>query len=256
MIRLAVQVCMPCLIFDTIVATRRCVSRPTCCCPARRLRHDRDRNRRAYLIARVIAFPRDGLRTFALSAGSATTATCPFRSRGYGERSPGRRPRAQYGRRARALVGRHARAHGSLSPRGWRRLLSRCWSRWSRRSDQRDGSGALRPGFIRSIAHSLGVCAVPIGVVMTASILPASWMNLKALAQERCPGRLRRAARHPAGAHARLRLHASLLGRAEAGAGRRGGDAGGRDPDHPRAVLRRAAPDAVQVVLSTTAAGW
>ena len=172
MIRLVVYVCMPCLVFDTIVGN-----------PAL---HDAGNLLRpplagfmttaagfgvAYLVARRIGLEvGTGLRTFALSAGVCNYSYLPFPIIGgiWGERTQGVMLVHNMGVDL-ALWSVGLLVLTGASPReGWRRLVSPMLvTLVAAVTINLSGLSPHVPDFMRSMAHSLGVCAVPIGLVMT-----------------------------------------------------------------------------------------
>lgn len=172
MIRLVVQVCMPCLIFDTVLGN------PSLREPANLLIPPLAGFLTtvggfgvAYLAAKQIGLGRGtGLRTFALSAGVCNYSYLPLPIVGgiWGEKAQGVVLVHNLGVDL-ALWSVGLLVLTGASPlEGWRRLVSPVLiSLVAAVAINATGLAPLVPGFIRSIAHSLGVCAVPIGVVMT-----------------------------------------------------------------------------------------
>ena len=172
LIRLSVQVCMPCLVFDTILGNSSLRDPANLLLPplagfATTVAGIGVAN----LTARRIGLTRGtGLRTFALSAGLCNYSYLPLPIVGglWGEKAQGLVLVHNMGvELALWSVGMLVLTGASLLE-GWKHLLSPMLVTLV-------GSIAINllglapyvPGFIRSITHSLGVCAVPLGVVMT-----------------------------------------------------------------------------------------
>ena len=172
LIRLAVYVCMPCLAFDTIVGNPALRDAGNIVLPPLA--------GFATTIAGIaVAFAAGrcvglgvgtGLRTFALSAGVCNYAYLPFPILGgiWGERTQGVMLVHNMGvDTAFWSVGVLVLTGASLRE-GWRRVVSPMLvTLVAAVAINGFGLSAYVPGFVRSVAHSLGVCAVPIGVVMT-----------------------------------------------------------------------------------------
>ncbi len=176
LIRLVVYVCMPCLVFDTIVGN-----------PAL---HDASHLllpplvgfattvagfALAYLAGRRIGLGvGTGLRTFALSAGVTNYGYLPFPIIGgiWGEQTQGVLLVHNMGVDA-ALWSVGLLVLTGASPReGWRRLISPMLvTLLVSVAINASGLSPFVPAFLKSMAHSLGVCAVPLGVVMTGVTL-------------------------------------------------------------------------------------
>jgi predicted permease len=172
MIRFTVQVCMPCLVFDTILGNAALRE------PANLLLPPLAGFATtvagfgvAYLAAKVIGLGKGtGLRTFALSAGIGNYSYLPLPIVG-----------GIWGEKAQGVVLVHNMGvdfaiwsvgllilTGASPLEGWRRLVSPMLiSLVAAVAINVSGLAPHVPGFLRSMAHSLGVCAVPIGVVMT-----------------------------------------------------------------------------------------
>jgi predicted permease len=125
----------------------------------------------AYLVARRIGLEvGTGLRTFALSAGVCNYSYLPFPIIGgiWGERTQGVMLVHNMGVDL-ALWSVGLLVLTGASPReGWRRLVSPMLvTLVAAVTINLSGLSPHVPDFMRSMAHSLGVCAVPIGLVMT-----------------------------------------------------------------------------------------
>ena len=172
MIRLAVQVCMPCLIFDTIVGNTSLREPANLLLPPLAgFATTVTGIGVAYLIARVIGLSKGtGLRTFALSAGLCNYSYLPLPIVGgiWGEKAQGVVLVHNMGVELALWSVGMLVLTGASPLEGWRRLLSPMLvTLVAAVAVNVTGLAPFVPGFIRSIAHSLGVCAVPIGVVMT-----------------------------------------------------------------------------------------
>ena len=172
MIRLAVQVCMPCLIFDTIVGNTSLREPANLLLPPLAgFATTVTGIGVAYLIARVIGLSKGtGLRTFALSAGLCNYSYLPLPIVGgiWGEKAQGVVLVHNMGVEFALWSVGMLVLTGASPLEGWRRLLSPMLvTLVAAVAINVTGLAPFVPGFIRSIAHSLGVCAVPIGVVMT-----------------------------------------------------------------------------------------
>jgi predicted permease len=172
MIRLAVQVCMPCLIFDTIVGNTSLREPANLLLPPLAgFATTVTGIGVAYLIARVIGLSKGtGLRTFALSAGLCNYSYLPLPIVGgiWGEKAQGVVLVHNMGVELALWSVGMLVLTGASPLEGWRRLLSPMLvTLVAAVAINVTGLAPFVPGFIRSIAHSLGVCAVPIGVVMT-----------------------------------------------------------------------------------------
>jgi predicted permease len=172
MLRLVVYVCMPCLVFDTIIGNAS-LREPANLLfpPLAGFAMTVTGFGVAYLAARMIGLGKGtGLRTFALSAGIGNYSYLPLPIVG-----------GIWGARAQGVVLVHNMgvdlalwSVGLLvltgaSPRsGWRRLVSPMLVTLAASvAINLSGLAAYVPGFVSSIAHSLGVCAVPVGLLMT-----------------------------------------------------------------------------------------
>jgi predicted permease len=176
MIRLAVQVCMPCLIFDTIVGNTSLREPANLLLPPLAgFATTVTGIGVAYLIARVIGLSKGtGLRTFALSAGLCNYSYLPLPIVGgiWGEKAQGVVLVHNMGVELALWSVGMLVLTGASPLEGWRRLLSPMLvTLVAAVAINVTGLAPFVPGFIRSIAHSLGVCAVPIGVVNLAGFL-------------------------------------------------------------------------------------
>jgi hypothetical protein len=172
LLRLVVYVCMPCLVFDTIVGNAS-LRQPgnLLLPPLAGFAMTVAGFGVAYLAARAIGLGKGtGLRTFALSAGICNYSYLPLPIVG-----------GIWGERAQGVVLVHNMgvdlslwSVGLLvltgaSPReSWRRIVSPMLvTLIASIAINLSGVAPHVPGFMRSLAHSLGICAVPIGLVMT-----------------------------------------------------------------------------------------
>ena len=200
----------------------------------------------AYLAARAIGLAKGtGLRTFAVSAGICNYSYLPLPIVGgiWGERAQGLVLVHNLGVDL-ALWSVGLLILTGASPReGWRKLVTPMLvTLLVAVAINVCGLAPHVPGFVGSMARSLGVCAVPIGLLMTGVNLadyldePSKLLH-RNVALAACVVRL--------GIMPVLMLcfarRAAVLRRPEARAGRRGGDARGGVPDHHGALLRRPA---------------
>jgi predicted permease len=172
LIRLVVQVCMPCLVFDTIIGNGSLRN------PANLLLPPLAGFGLAavgigvsHLAGRAAGLSNGtGLRTFALSAGICNYSYLPFPIVGglWGARTQGVLLVHNMGvDLAIWSVGIVVLTGGSVR-KNWRRIVSPMLvTLLVSVAINICGFSGRVPGFVASIAHSLGVCAVPIGVVMT-----------------------------------------------------------------------------------------
>jgi predicted permease len=172
LVRLVVNVLMPCLVFDTIVGNPALRDPGSLLLPplagfiTTLLGFAA-----AYLAARRIGLATgSGLRTFTLSAGLCNYSYLPLTIVG-----------AIWGTRVQGVVLIHNMGvelalwsvgllilTGASLREGWRRLLSPMLvSLFVSAAINGAGLSPLVPSFVGSMAHSLGICAVPIGLVMT-----------------------------------------------------------------------------------------
>jgi predicted permease len=172
MIRLVVYVCMPCLVFDTIVGNSSLrVPGNLLFPPLAGFAMTATGFGISYLAAKVIGLGKGtGLRTFALSAGICNYSYLPFPIVGalWGEHAQGVLLVHNMGvELALWSVGMLVLTGASIRD-GWKRLVSPMLvTLLVAIAINLLGLGGSVPGFLRSIAHSLGVCAVPVGIVMT-----------------------------------------------------------------------------------------
>jgi len=172
MIRLVVYVCMPCLVFDTIVGNASLRDPGNLLLPPfAGFVTTVAGFGVAYVAARSIGLAKGtGLRTFAVSAGICNYSYLPLPIVG-----------SIWGERAQGLVLVHNMgvdlalwSVGLLvltgaSPRdGWRKLVSPMLvTLLVAVAINMSGLAPRVPGFVGSMARSLGVCAVPVGLLMT-----------------------------------------------------------------------------------------
>lgn len=174
LIRLVVNVCMPCLVFDTIVGN------PALRDPGNLLLPPLAGFLTtvtgfgvAYLAARRIGLAQGGgLRTFALSGGVNNYSYLPFPILG-----------GLWGAHAQGVMLVHNMGVDAAiwsvgllvltgASGGWRRLVTpMLLSLVLSVAIDLSGASAYVPGLFRSMAHALGVCAVPVGLVMTGASL-------------------------------------------------------------------------------------
>ncbi|HZZ19562.1 MAG TPA: AEC family transporter [Opitutaceae bacterium] len=171
-IRLVVHLCMPCLAFDTIVGNAslrlpgNLILPPlagfTITCAGMGV---------AYVAARMIGLGKGtGLRTFALAAGVSNYSYLPFPIIGglWGQQTQGLLLVHNMGvDLAIWSVGILVLTGSSLSS-GWKRLVSPMFiTILAAIAINVLGLSPVVPGFARSMVHSLAVCAVPLGLLMT-----------------------------------------------------------------------------------------
>lgn len=176
LIRLVVYVCMPCLVFDTIVGN------PALLAPGNLLLPPLAGFVTtvagfgvAYFAARRIGLEQGtGLRTFALSAGICNYSYLPFPILGgmWGAPTQGVMLVHNLGVDT-ALWSVGLLVLTGASPRsGWRRLISPMLvALVISVAIDLSGTSARVPVLARTLTHSLGVCAVPLGIVMTGASL-------------------------------------------------------------------------------------
>jgi len=172
LVRLVVNVLMPCLVFDTVVGNAALRDAANLLLPPF-----------AGFVTTVLGFAvayvaarriglvvGTGLRTFALSAGLCNYSYLPLTIVG-----------AIWGTRAQGVLLIHNMGvelaiwsvgllilTGASLREGWRRLLSPMLiSLVVSAAINGAGLSPLVPGFVASMAHSLGICAVPMGLLMT-----------------------------------------------------------------------------------------
>lgn len=172
MIRLVVYVCMPCLVFDTIIGNPDLRNPGNLLLPPLAgFVTTAAGFGVAYLVARRIGLTAGtGLGTFALSAGVCNYSYLPLPIVGgiWGERAQGVVLVHNLGVDL-ALWSVGLLVLTGSSPRGGlRRLVTPMLiTLVAAVAINLSGLAPYVPGFVRSMAHSLGVCAVPIGLVMT-----------------------------------------------------------------------------------------
>lgn len=172
LIRLVVYVCMPCLVFDTIVGNPALHNAGNLLLPPLAgFATTVAGFALAFVAARCIGLGvGTGLRTFALSAGVSNYGYLPFPIIGgiWGERTQGVLLVHNLGVDT-ALWSVGLLVLTGASPReGWRRLVSPMLvTLLASVAINVLGLAPFVPAFLQSVAHSLGVCAVPLGVVMT-----------------------------------------------------------------------------------------
>jgi malate permease and related proteins len=172
LLRLVVYVCMPCLVFDTVVGnTSLRLPANLLFPPLAGFATTVAGFGVAYAAARLIGLGKGtGLRTFALSAGIGNYSYLPLPIVG-----------GIWGASAQGVVLVHNMGvdlalwsvgllvlTGAAAGSGWRRLISPMLvTLLAAVAINLSGLAPHVPGFVTSIAHSLGVCAVPIGLLMT-----------------------------------------------------------------------------------------
>ncbi len=176
LIRLVVYVCMPCLVFDTIVGNPALLAPGNLFLPPLAGFVTTSAGFGiAYLAARRIGLEQGtGLRTFALSAGVCNYSYLPFPILGgiWGAPTQGVMLVHNLGVDT-AIWSVGLLVLTGASPRsGWRRLVSPMLvSLVVSVAIDLSGTSAHVPVLARTLAHSLGVCAVPVGIVMTGASL-------------------------------------------------------------------------------------
>jgi malate permease and related proteins len=172
LIRLVVQVCMPCLVFDTIVGNAALKDPSNLLLPPLAGFVTTVAGFAvAYFVARRIGLSAgSGLRTFALSAGVCNYSYLPFPIIGgiWGASTQGVMLVHNMGVDL-AIWSVGLLVLTGASPReGWRRLVSPMLvTLLVAVAVNLSGLAPVVPGFLKGVTHSLGVCAVPIGLVMT-----------------------------------------------------------------------------------------
>jgi len=172
MIRLVVYVCMPCLVFDTIVGNTALHDAGNLLLPPLAgFATTAAGFGVAYLVARRIGLEvGTGLRTFALSAGICNYGYLPFPILGgiWGERTQGVMLVHNMGVELALWSVGLLVLTGASPSEGWRRLISPMLvTLLASVAVNVSGLSPYVPDFLRSMAHSLGVCAVPIGITVT-----------------------------------------------------------------------------------------
>ena len=176
LIRLVVNVCMPCLVFDTIVGNAALRAPGNLLLPPLAgFATTVAGFAVAYLAARRIGLEEGkGLRTFALSAGICNYSYLPFPILGgiWGARTQGVMLVHNMGVDT-AIWSVGLLVLTGASPRdGWRRLVTpMLLSLVLSVAIDLSGLSERVPELVRSMAHALGVCAVPVGLVMTGASL-------------------------------------------------------------------------------------
>ncbi len=176
LLRLVVYVCMPCLVFDTIVGNASLRDPGNLLLPPLAgFATTAAGFGVAYLAARAIGLAKGtGLRTFAVSAGIGNYSYLPLPIVG-----------AIWGARAQGVVLVHNMGvdfalwsvgllilTGSSPRAGWKRLVSPMLvTLLAAVAINLSGLAPLVPEVVGSLARSLGVCAVPIGLIMTGANL-------------------------------------------------------------------------------------
>ena len=172
MIRFAMYVCMPCLAFDAIVGNASLREPGNLFLPPiAGFAATAAGFGVSYLVARLIGLHKGtGLRTFAISAGVCNYSYLPLPIVGgiWGERAQGvvlvhnmGVDMAIWSVGLLVLTGASARS-------GWRRLVTPMLiTLVVAIAINVLGLAPYVPGLVRGVAHSLGVCAVPLGIVMT-----------------------------------------------------------------------------------------
>jgi len=172
MIRFAMYVCMPCLAFDAIVGNASLREPGNLFLPPiAGFAATAAGFGVSYLVARLIGLRKGtGLRTFAISAGVCNYSYLPLPIVGgiWGERAQGvvlvhnmGVDMAIWSVGLLVLTGASARS-------GWRRLITPMLiTLVVAIAINVLGLAPFVPGLVRGVAHSLGVCAVPLGIVMT-----------------------------------------------------------------------------------------
>jgi predicted permease len=176
LIRLVVNVCMPCLVFDTIVGNAALRAPGNLLIPpVAGFITTLAGLAVAYLVGRRIGLAdAKEVRTFALSAGICNYSYLPFPILGglWGAHAQGVMLVHNMGvDTALWSVGMLVLTGASL--RGaWRRLVTPMLvSLFVSVAIDVTGVSDQVPGIVRNIAHALGVCAVPVGLVMTGASL-------------------------------------------------------------------------------------
>jgi predicted permease len=176
LLRLVVYVCMPCLVFDTIVGNASLREPGNLFLPPLAgFVTTAAGFGVAYLAARSIGLGKGtGLRTFAVSAGICNYSYLPLPIVGgiWGERAQGLVLVHNMGVDL-ALWSLGLLVLTGASPReGWKKLVTpMLLTLLAAVAINVTGLAPHVPGFITSMARSLGVCAVPIGLLMTGTNL-------------------------------------------------------------------------------------
>jgi predicted permease len=172
LLRLVVYVCMPCLVFDTVVGNASLRDPGNLLLPPLAGFVTTVAGFGvAYLAARSVGLERGtGLRTFAVSAGICNYSYLPLPIVGgiWGERAQGLVLVHNLGvDLALWSVGLLVLAGGSLRE-GWKKMITPMLiTLLVSVAINISGLAPSVPGFVASMARSLGVCAVPVGLLMT-----------------------------------------------------------------------------------------
>jgi predicted permease len=171
-IRLVVYICMPCLVFDTILGNTSLRAPGNILLPPLVGFGTTVMGIGvAYLAGRAIGLGKGtGLRTFGLSAGMANYSYLPLPIIGglWGEHTQGVLLVHNMGvELALWSVGIVVLTGASLRD-GWRRIVTpMLLTLVAAVAINLSGLSGAVPGVVRSMAHSLGICSVPIGLLMT-----------------------------------------------------------------------------------------
>ena len=176
LIRFVVFICMPCLAFDTVVGNASLrVPANLFLPPLAGFLTTAAGILVAYAAARLIGLEKGaGLRTFGFSAGIFNYSYIPFPIIGglWGSQTQGVLLVHNMGvELAIWSVGILVLTGASLR-HGWRRVITPMLVVLvTAVAINLLGAAGYVPGFVRSIVHSLGVCAIPVGIVMTGANL-------------------------------------------------------------------------------------
>lgn len=186
LVRVVVNVFMPCLIFDTIVGNPALRETGNLLLPplAGFLSTVAGFAVARYLGAWMGVTEKDGLRTFALSAGVGNYSYLPFPILGglWGAHAQGVMLVHNVGVDTAIWSVGIALLTGAASRDGWRRLLSpMLLAILVSVAIDLAGLSDWVPGLVRSTAHALGVCAVPVGLVMTGASMADYLDNARTL---------------------------------------------------------------------------
>ncbi len=172
MIKLVVYVCMPCLVFETVVGNGSLRDPGNLLLPPLAgFAATVAGFGVAYLAARAIGLGRGtGLRTFAVSAGICNYSYLPLPIVGgiWGERAQGLVLVHNLGVDSALWSVGLVILTGASAREGWRKLVSPVLvTLVVAVAINVTGFSPRVPGFVGSMAHSLGVCTVPLGLLMT-----------------------------------------------------------------------------------------
>jgi hypothetical protein len=172
LLRLVVYVCMPCLVFDTIIGNGSLRNPANILLPPLAgFGLTATGIWVAYLAGKLAGLVKGtGLRTFALSAGIANYSYLPFPIIGglWGAHTQGVLLVHNMGVDLAIWSVGIVTLTGASVSQNWRRLLSPMLvTLVASVAINLGGLSEYVPGFLRSMAHSLGACAVPLGVVLT-----------------------------------------------------------------------------------------